>query len=423
MSALKKLRAQHSVAHLDSSIAEKSISNPTATTRVVFSRTAALPSTHSFTSASENVYRGDFLFDTCPKAGFGNDTSGLIEFDHASAHTLALPNGAIEVLVEHADLRSRGVLLYKNILTTAPLSTALRVVWNGLLVEADAWVAADNNPSAYFEFHVKNPGADSSGVQMVLTSALLVGLSRIQRQTLVDPDLPYTTSICTQTPISDARTSYTSMIATRSATVSPGDLLGKTIDNTPESSISSPSLSRTTLDGLSLSPTSHSSSFLSPTSPSCSQSSAASAMQTFSSVETSVATSAQPSRAAVTGTLAGLIVITFVLILLPAALLQQARRRRKRMERQRTASPFPSSTPNTPDTTRKKFPALSPSHQALNGMAVSSEPLPVNAAEEHGFRDFYSAMQTAGLTVQNLLEQHRVSRNQTADLLSGYQNR
>ncbi|KAH7097206.1 hypothetical protein BKA62DRAFT_717336 [Auriculariales sp. MPI-PUGE-AT-0066] len=336
-------------------------------------------------------YDGSFDFSSCPKAGlpatFDNDTSRLQSFDHLVQYKLGLPT-VMNSWPYVGVFQFFGVLLYNDGSLVQSTSPTINAVWNGDAVAAQTWSAVPGNQCVYFEFQVKDAGytvapsndpcnpavaklsfsgtdAARKDFEMVVTNAYLVGPPRAQETQSQGPSssgLPassQTISVCTRDPI----------------TTSTDSLVPGPTDSTPVTTSAT----------------------------------------SYSSARSTSLTSWSDRRhksAAVAGIAAGSLAALFVILLSVAWLHRRVRRRQQQQENREAAVPFDSEGSVSP------YPRSKEHHTTSSTTPSGRSADPV--VEETGFRDFYSAMRRAGLTVQLLLEHHSGQRDRTPDRLPEY---
>ncbi|KAH7092821.1 hypothetical protein BKA62DRAFT_722354 [Auriculariales sp. MPI-PUGE-AT-0066] len=336
-----------------------------------------------------------------------------------------------------------GVLLYPDATSASSSDPTMELLWNGQTVAPNAWLVANGNPCIYFEFSVEEPGATvapsddpcnppsahlkfggvdakRADVQMVVTQALLFGPGRrglpgpnSSTATSSQCDLRDSSLVCSrQEPRGGLSTSSSSSSSSATTTTpdTSGDFNGGTTTSARRSSLST---TRRAAGTSSPTPGSWVPS-LAPT---------RSSMQGLPPSSTGLAPTdhAGLRPSAVFGIVAGSLAGLFVLLLAIAVLRRSIRRRKHEREHIITPEPYDASTIGARPAREKpvvpESMMMPPPRRASGPEAGPSDGQPM---EEPGFRDFYSAMRRAGLTVQSLMEHHREPHSRAPDRLPDY---
>ncbi|KAH7087284.1 hypothetical protein BKA62DRAFT_729891 [Auriculariales sp. MPI-PUGE-AT-0066] len=376
-------------------------------------------------------YNGLFDFSHCPKPelvqAIGNDTSQLQSFDHLVQHTLPLPT-EMDAWSLTTAFQLFGVVVYNDGALVSSTSRTINAVWNGKQVAAQVWSAVPGNPCVYFEFQVDDPGttvptgddpcnppvaklsfagtdAPRSDFEMVVSSAFLVGQSRpISPPEPLYPGRRHLKGR-PRTLVSQAMSYFNSRICTRDL---PADTRKSAPTSVTPAATSFPSASDSETPADQQSPyTSGSSTSTMPTATSISRST--------TSIPTTATTtstpSGEPNRQTTTAAVGIAVGSAALFILLLSVVLIRRRTQRRRREKEFLA-PYDRETAVPPN--------QEPKRRFEEKIEGQTERRADTGVEDIGFRDFYSAMRRAGLTVQSLLEHHSGPSDRSPDRLPDY---
>ncbi|KAH7087285.1 hypothetical protein BKA62DRAFT_762283 [Auriculariales sp. MPI-PUGE-AT-0066] len=366
-------------------------------------------------------YHGTFEFSRCPKSGleqtFGNDTSQLQSFDHLQTHTLSLPT-ELDAWPFMTGFQFFGVLLYNDDSLVVSPARTINAVWN-----------VPGNSCVYFEFQVVSPGdtvpsgadpcnppvaklsfagidALRTDYEMVVTNAYLVGPFR--PVPTEDPGEPST----------EPQPSSSTVVCSRAVPTSVTSIPPHPTDSAPPSSPpntnSKPTSAPTTNSNSASAPqgTESNPPSFTPTSTSSMHSTTNTSSPSGDMTGTESASSSGIRSTTVAGIAAGSIAALFFLVFAVAWLRHRAIKRRHEQETLETVVPY--------DGDAGVVPYLRAKEQSGLSGAAPSEHRAEPVVEETGFRDFYSAMRRAGLTLQSLLEHHSGTRDRNPDKLPEY---